>query len=293
VVGASVDPFRCLLLFENNPAVQTTVCAILLSEKTIYLSCQVRARMSNFSEDDIRHAAEVREWLIKQISDKQEQVDKMSTLLNLIDSLLKQSSFKPASSITPPSTSSSSPPSVGFISQRSQKSTINSQGLSDHLRSQSIVTSGNNSPSALTETAASSDSQSLQHADSGKDRGHTKQVKQLKRLKDNFLIANAEILENSVELIPAKGIVLNINTPPFKSFFLNRILEDMKTKDSEKVSQSQIDGSTSLNYHVEEDENGIIKRILINNYRDNERLNEIFNTSTWVFTRMIEKTNRA
>ena len=64
--------------------------------------------MSNFSEDDIRHAAEVREWLMKQISDKQEQVDKMSTILELIDSLLKQSSFKPASSITSPSSSSSS-----------------------------------------------------------------------------------------------------------------------------------------------------------------------------------------
>jgi hypothetical protein len=248
--------------------------------------------MSNFSEDDIRHAAEVREWLIKQISDKQEQVDKMSILLNLIDSLLKQSSFKPASSITSPSSSSSSASSVGFISQ-TQKSTINPQGLSDQVRNQSIGIPGNSSSSAIAETTASPESQSLQHADPDRDQGQTKQVKQLKRLKDNFLIANAEILQNSVELIPAKGIVLNINTPPFKSFFLNRILEDMKTKDSEKVSKNQIDESTSLKYHVEEDENGIIKRILINNYRDNERLNEIFNTSTWVFTRMIEKTNRA
>lgn len=244
--------------------------------------------MSNFSEDDIRHAAEVREWLMKQISDKQEQVDKMSTILELIDSLLKQSSFKPASSITSPSSSSSSPSSVGFISQRSQKSTI-----SPHLRSQSIGTARNNSPAAITETTASPESQNLPRSDPGRDGGHDRQVKQLKRLKDNFLIANVEILQNSVELIPAKGIVLNINTPPFRSFFLNRILEGMKTKDAEKVSQNQIDESTSLNYYVEEDENGIIKRILINNYRDNERLNEIFNTSTWVFTRMIEKTNRA
>jgi hypothetical protein len=268
--------------------------AIMKSEKTIYPSCQVRAKMSNFSEDDIRDAAELREWLMKQISDKQELVDKMSTLLNLIDSLLKQSSFKPASSITSSSSSSSSPPSsAGFVSQRSQKSTINPQGISDHLRSQSLGNTGNSFPSAMTETTASSDSQSLQHADPSRVLGNSRQVKQLKRLKDNFLMANAEILENSVELIPAKGIVLNINTPPFKSFFLNRILEDMKTKDSEKVSQNQIDKSTSLDYHVEEDESGIIKRILINNYRDNERLNEIFNTSTWVFTRMIEKTNRA
>ncbi len=81
--------------------------------------------MSNFSEDDIRHAADVREWLMKQISDKQEQIDKMSTILTLIDSLLKQSSFKPASSITS-SSPSSSRSSVSFTSQTSQKSAINS-----------------------------------------------------------------------------------------------------------------------------------------------------------------------
>jgi hypothetical protein len=243
--------------------------------------------MSNFSEDDIRHAAEVREWLMKQISDKQEQIDKMSTILTLIDSLLKQSSFKPASSITS-SSPSSSPSSVSFTSQMSRKSTTNAQGMSSYS-SQSNRITGVNSPAAMTETKASPESQKIP-SEVGE---YDKQVKPLKRLKDDFLIANAEILHNSVEIIPAKGIALSVNTPPFRSFFLNRILEGMRIKDTEKVSQNQIDESTSLDYNVEEDEGGIIKKIIINNYRDKDRLNEIFNTSTWVFTRMIEKTNRA
>src|ERR671916_998945 len=99
----------------------------LPSEKTIYLLRQIRHGMSSFSEDDIRHAAEVREWLMKQISDKQEQVDRMNTILALIDSLLKQSSFKPASSITTQSPSSSS---VDFTSQMSQKSTVSPHMMS-------------------------------------------------------------------------------------------------------------------------------------------------------------------
>ncbi len=242
--------------------------------------------MSNFSEDDIRHAAEVREWIMKQISDKQEQVDRLSTILALIDNLLKQSSFKPASSIP---SSSSLPTSVGLTSQISQKSTTDPQMVSDYSRNQRIgITS---SPSVMTENTASAESQKQPRQDSSEE-GEV-QHKPLKRLKDDFLIANAEISQNSVEIIPAKGIALNINTPPFKSFFLNRILEGMKTKDAEKISQNQIDESTSLDYDVNEDDNGIIKRIVINNYRDKERLNEIFNTSTWVFTRMIEKSNRA
>jgi hypothetical protein len=244
--------------------------------------------MSNFSEDDIKHAAEVREWIMKQISDKQEQVDRMSTILALIDNLLKQSSFKPASSIP---SSSSLPSSVGLTSQISQKSSTEPQMIPGYSRNQRIGITGNGSPSVMRETTASAESQKQPRKDSCEE-GEV-QHKPLKRLKDDFLIANAEISQNSVEIIPAKGIALNINTPPFRSFFLNRILEGMKTKDAEKISQNQIDESTSLNYDVAEDDNGIIKRIVINNYRDKERLNEIFNTSTWVFTRMIEKSNRA
>src|SRR5437868_9879384 len=55
--------------------------------------------MSDYSEDDVRRAAEVREWVIKQISDKQEEVDRFRTVLTIIDSLLKQGSFKAAASL--------------------------------------------------------------------------------------------------------------------------------------------------------------------------------------------------
>jgi hypothetical protein len=250
--------------------------------------------MSSFSEDDIKHAAEAREWLMKQISYKQEQVDRLSTILDLIDSLLKQSSFKPASSITTTSRSSSSS-SAGFTSQMSQKPTVSPQMMSHTSGDQSVgVTDSNpssSSSSTVRETTASPETQEHMLSNSSKDRDENRQVKPLKRLKDDFLMANAEISRDSLELIPAKGIALNVNTPPFRSFFLNRILEGMKIKDAEKISQNQIDESASINYNVDEDENGIIKRIIINNYRDKERLNEIFNTSTWVFTRMIEKSN--
>lgn len=250
--------------------------------------------MSSFSEDDIKHAAEAREWLMKQISDKQEQVDRLNTILDLIDSLLKQSSFKPASSITTtPRASSSS--AAGFTSQMSQKPTVSPQMMSHTSGNQSVgVTDSNTSSpsfSPVRETTALPETQEHKLSDSSKDSDEYRQVKPLKRLKDDFLMANAEISRDSLELIPAKGIALNVNTPPFRSFFLNRILEGMKIKDAEKISQNQIDESASINYNVDEDENGIIKRIIINNYRDKERLNEIFNTSTWVFTRMIEKSN--
>jgi hypothetical protein len=73
----------------------------------------------------------------------------------------------------------------------------------------------------------------------------------------------------------------------------------MKNKDAEKVSQGTLRESDVLNYKVEEEEDddsggssGIIKRIVINKYREKDRLQEIFNTSAWVFTRMLEKSGK-
>jgi hypothetical protein len=66
----------------------------------------------------------------------------------------------------------------------------------------------------------------------------------------------------------------------------------MKNKDAEKVSQGALGEADALNYKVEEDASGIIKQIVINKYREKDRLQEIFNTSAWVFTRMLEKSGR-
>ena len=46
--------------------------------------------MSGFSEEDIRRAAEVREWLIKEVTNKKEELDKLRDTLSIVDSLLKK-----------------------------------------------------------------------------------------------------------------------------------------------------------------------------------------------------------
>ena len=112
----------------------------------------------------------------------------------------------------------------------------------------------------------------------------TADLRQALRAKDDFVLANAEVSPTSIVIVPVPGVNLNSSTPPFKSFFLNRILDGMKGKDaSQGVKEAD-----SLNYKVEED-SGAIRRVVINNYRDKDRLQEIFNTSAWVFTRMLEK----
>jgi hypothetical protein len=216
--------------------------------------------MSGYSEDDIRRAADIREWLVKQIADKQEEVERLRTTLTIIDSLLKQGSFKAAASLGSFAEAGSAAATAQVQQQARQAATP---------------------PAAAAARQQQAAAPTLKTSD--------RDVRPLKRAKDEFLLANAEVSSGAVIIVPAPGVSLSVNTPPFRSFFLNRILEGMKGKDIEKAGQGALREQEALNYKVEEDNNGQIKRIVINNYRDKDRLQEIFNTSAWVFTRMLEK----
>ena len=240
---------------------------------------------SGYSEEDIRRAAEIREWLIKEISDRQEEVERLRTTLSIIDNLLKQGSFKAAANLgfaaatttpTPvgPTSSSSSSSTIGQIQQQQSSATKRQQQHQAEAAAPTLRATADNGVSGSGD--------------------NSRNIRPLKRAKDDFLLANAEISQDAVVIVPAPGVNLSANTPPFKSFFLNRILEGMKNKDAEKVSQGTLSESDSLNYKIEEEDDsggGRIKRIVINKYREKDRLQEIFNTSAWVFTRMLEKSS--
>lgn len=251
---------------------------------------------SGYSEEDIRRAAEIREWLIKEISDRQEEVERLRTTLSIIDNLLKQGSFRAAANLgfaeaaTPTQAGSAITEATTTATQVQQQTRSTAAQPPAAKRQQQQQQAGAAATPTLRATADNGVSSS-----GGDD---NRNIKPLKRAKDDFLLANAEISQDTVVIVPVSGINLNVNTPPFKSFFLNRILEGMKSKDAEKVSQGALRESDALNYRVEEDDDsgggssGIIKRIVINKYREKERLQEIFNTSAWVFTRMLEKSGK-
>ena len=248
---------------------------------------------SGYSEEDIRRAAEIREWLIKEISDRQEEIERLRTTLSIIDNLLKQGSFKAAANLGFAAAATTPTPAGPTTSTTTTTAQIQQQ-----TRQTSASPAQEQSPAAKRQQqqaeAAAPTLRSTADNDITGSGDNSRNIKPLKRAKDDFLLANAEISQDSVVIVPASGVNLNANTPPFKSFFLNRILEGMKNKDAEKVSQGTLSESDSINYKVveEDDSSGIIKRIVINKYREKDRLQEIFNTSAWVFTRMLEKSGR-
>ena len=114
------------------------------------------------------------------------------------------------------------------------------------------------------------------------------EVRELKRDKGGQVIATASITSDSVTVEPKEGIELKQATSPFRSFLMGKILQGMKEKDDELAKAGKIQKADVIRFDVEED-GGTITKVVVENYRDKARLNEILNTVSWTFSRMLEK----
>jgi hypothetical protein len=113
----------------------------------------------------------------------------------------------------------------------------------------------------------------------------------IKRGADNKIIANAHVTPDEVVIIPSEDVTLDIETRPFKSFFLGRIIGGMENKDNLDVQNGKISEDAVINCIINKDGNKI-REILIKNYRERERVSEIISTASWSFSRMIENSEK-
>jgi hypothetical protein len=110
---------------------------------------------------------------------------------------------------------------------------------------------------------------------------------QIKKNKDGEVIANAFVTPEKISIIMSEGIGLTDEIPPLRSFFIERIIGEMKKIDSADVKNGKIDQSSVIDCVI--NKNGpAIREIIIKNYKQKERLDEIINTATWSLTRMLE-----
>lgn len=119
----------------------------------------------------------------------------------------------------------------------------------------------------------------------------TKESIPIKRGNDGKVIAKAYVTPEQVSIVLDDEIEINADTPPFKSFFLDRIIGEMKRKDSAEAQSGKIQKESIIDYMI--NKNGSdIREIIIKNYRQKERVNELINTAGWSLTRMLENINK-
>ncbi len=109
----------------------------------------------------------------------------------------------------------------------------------------------------------------------------------LRKNTDGALIANAHVTPNQVSIILEDGLTLREDMHPFKSFFLDRIIGEMKKKDIAELEKGQIGEDSIINCLINKD-GSLLREIIIKNYRQKERVSEIISTATWSFSKMIE-----
>lgn len=111
------------------------------------------------------------------------------------------------------------------------------------------------------------------------------------KTQDNKILANVHVTLDELVIIPSEDIMLDVETHPFKSFFLGRIIGGMENQDKLDVQNGIIPQNAVISCLVNKNGNRI-SEILIKNYRQKERVNEIINTITWSFSRMLENSQK-
>ena len=104
---------------------------------------------------------------------------------------------------------------------------------------------------------------------------------------DGTIIANAFVTKEQVSIILENNVTVDTKTPPLKTFFIDRIIAEMKKNDIKQVEDGKIKNHEVIDCIIN-DNGSRIREIIIKNYRQKERVDEIINTATWSLTRMIE-----
>lgn len=189
------------------------------------------------TDEQIRKMLELKETIIEKMSKYQDEIDFLQKNLEVLDVVLKGSSFTKASALA-------------------KNTTIEEQ------------------PDIL---------------DTHEEPLEVK--KQIIDSKDGEVIANAFVTPDQVSIVLEDGIGLTPEIPPLKTFFIERIIGEMKKSDDVAVKDGKINQESVIDCII--NKNGsAIREIIIKNYRQKERIDEIINTATWSLTRMVENSSK-
>ena len=100
-------------------------------------------------------------------------------------------------------------------------------------------------------------------------------------------IGSILVRPDSISITLSDDVSVSAETPPFKTFFLDRIFGEMERKDAAEVEAGRMDAESAISCEINTAE-GLLKGITIANYRTDDRAREIDSTVRWVLNRMLE-----
>jgi hypothetical protein len=94
-----------------------------------------------------------------------------------------------------------------------------------------------------------------------------------------------------LRIVPRPDLNFSAKTPPFQSFFIDRVIGEMHHKDEMAVDAGAKDPSSMIAHEVRTD-GDCIKEIRVNNIDEEARIRELRSSIRWTLERMLEKSSR-
>ena len=106
--------------------------------------------------------------------------------------------------------------------------------------------------------------------------------------KEGTTLGHLQVEDDVIVFSPLESLAFTVSIPPFQSFFLERVLGNMKATDEGKVAGGEGTPGEVLSFEVATDDERIVG-ITIRNYGGESRLREIQSSLRWAFDKMYEK----
>ncbi|MFX1452253.1 MAG: hypothetical protein ACFFCM_15555 [Promethearchaeota archaeon] len=106
---------------------------------------------------------------------------------------------------------------------------------------------------------------------------------------EDKILGKMMVQEDNITITPTKNILVPENTPPFKTFFLGRILKQMEEEDQDAIKSGKIDKNQLISYEIIKSPENIVQNIIIKNYRSYNRMLKILDTVSWTFRTILKQ----
>lgn len=106
--------------------------------------------------------------------------------------------------------------------------------------------------------------------------------------KDGTVLGSLIVEGNTLVFTPSDVFEFTTDIPPFQSFLVERVLDNMRRTDQERASNGELEPQDILEYTVETDGDKI-SSLAITNYGGERRLRELNSSLRWTLDKMYDK----
>ncbi|MCS7125995.1 MAG: hypothetical protein NZ929_03700 [Aigarchaeota archaeon] len=108
------------------------------------------------------------------------------------------------------------------------------------------------------------------------------------KAKTGEVLARVIISPNELRFIIDPEVKVTVDTKPFSSFLVKKVLEAMSRMDGERVKKGALPPGQELSYNIIQDGDRV-KEIVVRNFREEYRIREIVNAIRWTLETIFEK----